>query len=178
MENFYYVERTIQLLRTLKYSYTFAYWCHGPWYLKLWLYDLAEFKVKNNWQKISSWKNVLFNEKDYNNIFYWKLFYDLLHRWKGTVRVISSYPPCKDGNARFTTVPLNWSKMLKIVFLGLEVFVSDNSYVFYCSRNARVTFIENPQLKIISFQNLRGRHENWDQCRHKMSTSLRSTLII
>jgi len=67
---------------------------------------------------------------------------------------MSSDPSCKDGNARFTTVPLNWSKMLKIVFLGLEVFVSDNSYVFYCSRNARVTFIENPQLKIISFQNL------------------------
>ena len=25
---------------------------------------------------------------------------------KGTVSVISSNPPCKDGNARFTTVPL------------------------------------------------------------------------
>ena len=25
---------------------------------------------------------------------------------KGIVRVISSDPPCKDGNTRFTTVPL------------------------------------------------------------------------
>ena len=25
---------------------------------------------------------------------------------KGTVSVISSDPPCKDGNARFTTIPL------------------------------------------------------------------------
>ena len=25
---------------------------------------------------------------------------------KGTVCEISSYPPCKDGSARFTTVPL------------------------------------------------------------------------
>ena len=65
-----------------------------------------------------------------------------------------SDPSCKDGNARFTTVPFNSSKLLKIVFLGLEVFVSDNSYVFYCSRNAQVTFIEIPQLKIIFFQNL------------------------
>ena len=32
---------------------------------------------------------------------------------KGTVSVITSDPPCKDGNVRFTTVPL---KALFIIF--------------------------------------------------------------
>ena len=40
-----------------------------------------------------------------------------------------------------------------VVFLGLKVLYSDNSYMFSCSRNAQVTFVENPQLKIIRFQN-------------------------
>ena len=30
---------------------------------------------------------------------------------------------------------------------------SDNSYTISCSRNAQVTFVENPQRKIICFEN-------------------------
>ena len=47
------------------------------------------------------------------------------HMIKGTVRVISSDPPYKDGNARLTTVPLNTlirSKMRK-VFNPDKVFI-------------------------------------------------------
>ena len=39
----------------------------------------------------------------------WELLYLkplVLRAIKGTVSVISSYPQCKDDNARFTTVPL------------------------------------------------------------------------
>jgi len=34
-----------------------------------------------------------------NENFIWKYFY------KGSISVFFSYPPCKDDNARFTTVP-------------------------------------------------------------------------
>ena len=36
-----------------------------------------------------------------------------------------------------------------VVFPGLKVPISDNSFMFSYSRNAHVTFVENPQLKII-----------------------------
>ena len=61
---------------------------------------------------------------------------------KGTVSVISSDPPCKDGNALFTTVPL---KHLADQFCG-------RFCQFSISRNVQVTCVEKPQLKI-SFQN-------------------------
>ena len=32
------------------------------------------------------------------------------------------------------------------------MFNSDNSFIFFCSRNAQVTFVDTPQLKINSFQ--------------------------
>ena len=38
------------------------------------------------------------------------------------------------------------------IFLGLKMFNSDNFYMFSCSRNAQVTLVEKPQLKIISFK--------------------------
>ena len=40
------------------------------------------------------------------DIFLFELVLIDFHKIKGTVSVISSDPPCKDGNARFTTVPL------------------------------------------------------------------------
>ena len=41
----------------------------------------------------------------------------LLDEFKGTVRVISSDPSCKDGNARFTTVPFKaFSVQVRIKF--------------------------------------------------------------
>ena len=39
-----------------------------------------------------------------------------------------------------------------VVLLGSKVFNSDNSNMISCSINAQVTFLEKPQLQIISFQ--------------------------
>ena len=43
----------------------------------------------------------------------------------GSVSVISSEPPCKDGNARFTTIPLKSLSDQKcgIVSRGLKVLI-------------------------------------------------------
>ena len=41
-----------------------------------------------------------------------------------------------------------------VVFLGFKVFNSDNSYRFSCTSNTQVTFVEKPQLKIISFRDI------------------------
>ena len=40
-----------------------------------------------------------------------------------------------------------------VVSRSLKVFNSNNANMFSCSRNAQVTFVENPKLKIISSQN-------------------------
>ena len=41
-----------------------------------------------------------------------------------------------------------------VVFLGLKVFVFENSYMFPCTRNAQVTFVNNVQTIIINFLKL------------------------
>ena len=52
---------------------------------------------------------------------------------KGTVSVISSDPPCKDGNARFTTGPLKalpdqvWIRHSCLFIFKLFIFISDFS---------------------------------------------------
>ena len=67
-----------------------------------------------------------------------------------TKGVSFSEPPCKDGFVRFTTVPfkplLIMLKLLSILYLGL--ILSDNSDNFSCRRNAQLTFLQKPQLKI------------------------------
>ena len=40
-----------------------------------------------------------------------------------------------------------------VVSQGLKMFISDDSNMFSCSRNAQVTFVEKPELKINIFQN-------------------------
>ena len=75
---------------------------------------------------------------------------------KGTIRIFSSDPPCKDGNARFTTVSLNLSLMKNVehfgVFLGLkEVIFRKKFYMFPAVEMRKVTLIGKPQLKIIRF---------------------------
>ena len=62
--------------------------------------------------------------------------FQILHvfaqNFKGTVSVISSVPPCKDGNFRF-----------------LMVSLKDNvSFFFLQARNAQITFAEKPQMEI------------------------------
>ena len=46
-------------------------------------------------------------------------------------------------------------KLLSILYLGL--IVSDNSDNFSCSRNAQVTFLQNPKLKTITFKHYKHR---------------------
>ena len=47
-------------------------------------------------------------------------------------------------NARFTTISLKLVSLQEIVvFLGLTDINSDLSYMFSCTRNAQVTFVEN-----------------------------------
>jgi len=49
-----------------------------------------------------------------------------------TISEISSDPPCKDDNARFTTIPLNLYLINNVedivVFLGIKVYNSDHFY--------------------------------------------------
>ena len=71
---------------------------------------------------------------------------------KGTVRVTSSDPPCRDDNARFTKLYLINNVGDIVVFLVGKVLKSDEFYIFFCSRYVQVTFIENPQMKIIIFK--------------------------
>ena len=77
------------------------------------------------------------------------------YSFKGTLIVVLSDPPCKDGNARFTTVPLKPLSDQRcgsiVVFLDLKVFKSDNSDMSFYSRYEQATCIMKPQLKIISF---------------------------
>ena len=52
--------------------------------------------------------------------------------------------PRKDDNARFTTVSIINNVEHIIVFIGFKVFDSDDFYMYFCSRNAQVTFVEKP----------------------------------
>ena len=70
--------------------------------------------------------------------------------FKGTVSVISSDPPCRDGISRFTTIPLK-RQSDQFCILGLRVNNSDKSSMCFCSRHAQVTFAEKPKFKKISF---------------------------
>jgi len=38
-----------------------------------------------------------------------------------------------------------------VVYLGIKVFISDTSYLYFCNRNAQVTVEEKPPLKKTSF---------------------------
>ena len=85
------------------------------------------------------------------------LFSSDIYIYKGTVSVISSEPPCKDGNARFTMVPLTRVYLISNVeemvgFLCLKLLNSNNSYVLSSTRNRQVSFVEKPQLKIKCFK--------------------------
>ena len=75
-----------------------------------------------------------------------------------TKGVSFSEPPCKDGFVRFTTVPfkplLIMLKLLSILYLGL--ILSDNSDNFSCRRNAQLTFLQKPQLKITGITGITG----------------------
>ena len=54
--------------------------------------------------------------------------------FKGTV--ISSDPSCKDGNAEFTTVPLNLYLINNVEdIVVFKVLNFDNFHLFFCNRN-------------------------------------------
>ena len=78
-------------------------------------------------------------------------------RFKGTVNVISSGPPCKHSSAWFRNLYLiNIGKEI-FVFLGLKVFTSDNSYMFRAveMRNSlkirRTTIKNNSELETLTY---------------------------
>ena len=58
--------------------------------------------------------------------------------FKGTENVISSDPLCKDGNVRFTTLPLQ--PLSDNVESGINTFNSDSFSLVSEARNAQVTF--------------------------------------
>ena len=76
---------------------------------------------------------------------------------KGTVSVTSNDLSYKNGNVRFTLVPLNFLLIKNVedtvVFLCFKMFNSDNFYLFCCSKNTQVGYVENSDLKTSSFQN-------------------------
>ena len=64
--------------------------------------------------------------------------------FKGTVSVILSDPPCKDGYARISMVPLQLNriayKLYPIKFqLDINVFVSLKLSIFICGFSAKLT---------------------------------------
>ena len=62
-----------------------------------------------------------------------------------------------DHTLIFTLVPLqplaNNNEKTNIVFLVWKVLNLDKFYIVFCRRIAQVTFLEKPQMKIISFWN-------------------------
>ena len=63
--------------------------------------------------------------------------------------LILSYSSCKDDSQWhpwFFCVINNVEEI--VIFLGLKVFYSDNSYLFFRSRNTQVIFVENPELRV------------------------------
>ena len=67
-------------------------------------------------------------------------------------KITFKWPLCKDGNGDPQRYPWNFF-LWKILSFWLKVFNSDGFHMFYYSRNAQVSFVENPLLKINSFQN-------------------------
>ena len=70
--------------------------------------------------------------------FYW---------FKGTESGIKSDPPCQ-----MTMPDLQWY-VCNLYLINNENFDSDNSSMFFWSRNAQISFVEKPKLKIISLLN-------------------------
>ena len=69
------------------------------------------------------------------------------------VSVVSSDPPCKDGNARFTTVPLTPKSDLNVVFLIRKVCISVSSLqLLRKKRKCTSQFAEKSQMKTNNFK--------------------------
>ena len=80
-------------------------------------------------------------------------FYHIFH-FKGTVSVVSSDPPCKDGNARFTTVPLTPKSDLNVVFLIRKVCISVSSLQLLRKKgNVQVSSQRNRKWKLTILRN-------------------------
>ena len=68
-------------------------------------------------------------------VFLWKRVF--LNFLKGTVSVISSHPPWKDGNARFTTVTLKASSVQE--WIRYPCFCFFKLFIFICDFSVKVT---------------------------------------
>ena len=66
-----------------------------------------------------------------------------------------------------------------VVFLGIKVFNFYNSYMFPCFRNAQVTLVEKPQLKIISVNwALPSLHEGSLEITHTVPLKVNCLIIL
>ena len=82
-------------------------------------------------------------------------------RFKGTVSVISNDPPCKEGNVRFTTVPLKG--------LSNKAWIRNSCFCFFkllisiCESNLRIiTFLgRKPTVSSIYLIRLRFQGSRW-----------------
>ena len=76
---------------------------------------------------------------------------------KGTVRVIfkgtlHAKMAMLPDSERFSWNPYLFNSLEDmVVFLGLKVINSDYSYMFFCSGNAQVTFVEKPGVTVFIF---------------------------
>ena len=114
------------------------------------------FRYRYSWTRISlflKWKRKSVIEKCSKKRHLKYVSYGTEKTGKGTVSVISSDPPCKDGNALFTTVPNTyetfvWSQMCEdtVVFLGLK------GLLLWYVEMRKSLLQRNLNLKIISFQ--------------------------
>ena len=81
--------------------------------------------------------------------------------FKGTVGIIPSEPQSTCEMAMFDSLQYPWNlyliKYVKdiVVFLGFKVLISDSSFIFSAVQ-MRKSLLKKPQLKIISFQTLKG----------------------
>ena len=73
----------------------------------------------------------------------------ILHRIKGTVRVILCNHPCKDSNARFTTVPLKALHDQVSIFLFLNCFFLHLR--FLCENDLRISCLNEAIKKLLKF---------------------------
>ena len=74
---------------------------------------------------------------------------------KGTVCVILSEPPWKDGNAWSTTIHWNFNliKRYRRFSNSKCIYFCEFLHCFFFTRNAHITFAKNPQIKFTETNN-------------------------
>ena len=125
----WFMERFLRFLKVVERSGP-GFWIHKSMHCRILKYlDCSVFKVYK----------IIINSR-LISIICFKRNFKWLFRQKLQCLV------CNDTNKTFT-LSIMWKI---VVFLGLKVFNSDTSNMFFCSRNVQVNFVEKLLLKIIS----------------------------